>query len=91
MQVKHKMFHESGLPGELDTGSGGLQSVRISDLTTQNCRLSAQGIAMPPGTTVDLWLGAIGPLSGVIAYADGCLVQFTGAIHPAIVSHFAHA
>lgn len=90
-QTAGKMLDQDGLPGELATGNGGTRPVRISRLTTENCRLSAQDTAMPGGTLVDLWLGAIGPLSGVISTTDGNLVQFTGAIHPAIVRHFAHA
>lgn len=84
-------FEQDGLPGEINTGHGGSCPVRISELTTDHCHLAAGAVLMPEGTPVDLWLGAIGPLSGVVTSPDGQMVRFTGTIHPAIVNHFTHA
>lgn len=68
---------------------GASNKIAISRLCPFHCRFS-QRVPLDAGTPVTLWIGAVGPLAGVIACNAGgdCRLDFAKPLPSQIVDHF---
>lgn len=64
--------------------------VRISSLADVGCDLEADGTTILTGDDVDLWIGAIGPLSATATRKDGShwALRFKEPLDGRILEHF---
>lgn len=75
-------YAEAGLP---------FQPVVLTRLSENSCLASKCGPSPPLGTQVDVWIGAIGPLSATVAecQTDEIRMKFHTPLASAVLSHFA--
>lgn len=74
--------------GEVDAGGNARSPVTVLELTETSCRLREKLLEVENPTTLNLWLGAIGPLRGHLSSTSHDCIEFDGAIHSSIVEHF---
>lgn len=76
-------------PGEVRCRDASERAVEVCDVSCSECRISPADAGLVKGEQLALWIGAIGPLRATVASDDDHALVFNGAIHPAIVEHFA--
>lgn len=79
------------LPGAYRTVGQDARTMFFSQISSKGCRVTADDLDLTIGDAVELRLGPIGPIEGVVRWARGNMagVEFNTAIEAALVGYFA--
>jgi hypothetical protein len=79
------------LPGSYQVAGDEAHSMFFSQISSRGCRLAADELALEVGAGIELYLGAIGPIGGVVRWvrSGAAGVEFDAALDAMIVGHFA--
>ncbi len=76
------------IPASVETVAGHTFPVTVSDLCDRRCRIMRPLAVSLLGMSIQLWLGAIGPLRAHLSPYARTLLLFDYPIHRAVVAHF---
>ena len=78
------------LPGSYHTPGQESRSMFFSQISSKGCRITGYDMQLEAGDAVDLHLGAIGPIPGIVRWAapKTAGIEFDTALDAAIVSYF---
>jgi hypothetical protein len=79
------------LPGSYLVAGRDTRGMFFSQISSKGCRLAADDMELAVGDGLELYLGAIGPISGVVRWVSESAagVEFDAALDAAIVGYFA--
>lgn len=78
------------LPGSVRIGDAEAGSMFFSQISSKGCKLTAEELSFAVGATVELYLGPVGPVEGIVRWVrdNSAGVEFDVALDAAVVGYF---